>query len=450
MNSTANTIAAIATPLGSGALAVVKLSGADCLHVASVLLKTPPDSLRPRYAHLRPLYDNNGMILDEVIVLYFKTPHSYTGEDVIEFQCHGGSFVANAILDCVLQFACVRLARPGEFSLRAVLSGKMDITQAEAVAKLVSVKDKTSQQLLVRQMRGGLSSFVAKERQILLEFLATSEVSIDYAEEDLPTDLLQNIHNTINQRIAQFQRLLCASKNYEQFSNGFSIALLGKPNAGKSSLLNAMLLRERAIVSEIAGTTRDTIEEGCLIAQHNVQIIDTAGVRESGDLLENEGIARSVQSCNQSDLVLAVFDASRPLAHEDKLILDMLPSFAHVVVVLNQIDRGILIDKTPFARWECVEVSAKNGQIAALLELLAQKLADKPTEEILLSSKRQILAFENVVSCLQQAIEPLCLGELELFSFWIKEALKALDSLTSPHNTEELLDTIFGQFCLGK
>lgn len=450
MSSITDTIAAIATPLGSGALAVVKMSGTECLQVACALLQIPLHALRPRYASLRPLYDHNGAILDEVIVLYFQAPHSYTGEDVIEFQCHGGSFIAHAILDSVLQFACVRLARPGEFSLRAVIAGKMDITQAEAIAKLISVKDATNQHLLVRQLRGSLSDFIARERHVLLEFLATSEVSIDYAEEDLPHNLLQSISERIHERIAQFERLLDVSRSYERFSNGFHIALLGKPNTGKSSLLNALLLRERAIVSDIAGTTRDTIEESCMIAQHQLRIIDTAGVRESTDSIEQQGITRSLASCEQSDIVLAVFDASSPLTQEDEAIINRLPTFAHVLVVLNQIDKGIVIDTSRFLQWECVEVSAKNGQIAPLLHVLRQKLESKPAEDIILSSKRQIQAFVSVVDCLRQSLQPLSSGELELFSFWIKEALNALNTITSPHHTEELLDMIFGQFCLGK
>ncbi|MDE7256266.1 MAG: tRNA uridine-5-carboxymethylaminomethyl(34) synthesis GTPase MnmE, partial [Helicobacter sp.] len=289
MSSTTDTIAAIATPLGAGALAVVKMSGADCVHVACALLQIPPRSLRPRYASLRALYDNNGAILDEVIVLYFKAPHSYTGEDVVEFQCHGGCFVANAILDSVLRFACVRLARPGEFSMRALIAGKMDITQAEAIANLINVKDATSQHLLARQLRGSLRDFIANERQILLEFLATSEVSIDYAEEDLPENLIESISARIHDRIERFERLLDVSRSYERFANGFCVALLGKPNTGKSSLLNALLLRQRAIVSDVAGTTRDTIEESCMIAQHHIQIVDTAGVHESADSLEQQG-----------------------------------------------------------------------------------------------------------------------------------------------------------------
>ena len=450
MSSITDTIAAIATPLGAGALAVVKMSGAECLHVACALLQIPPRSLRPRHASLRPLYDHSGAILDEVIVLYFQAPHSYTGEDVVEFQCHGGSFVANTILDSVLQFACVRLARPGEFSMRALIAGKMDITQAEAIANLVNVKDATSQHLLARQLRGSLSDFVARERQILLEFLATSEVSIDYAEEDLPENLIESISARIHDRIAHFERLLDVSRSYERFSSGYCVALLGKPNTGKSSLLNALLLRQRAIVSDVAGTTRDTIEESCMIAQHRLQIVDTAGVRESADSLEQQGIARSLESCEQSDIVLAVFDVSSPLTHEDEAILDMLPSFAHVLVVLNQIDKGIAIDTARFAAWDCVEVSAKNGQIAPLLQALRQRLESAPSEDIILSSKRQIQAFASAVDCLRQSLEPLATGELELFSFWVKEALKALESITSPHHTEELLDMIFGQFCLGK
>lgn len=450
MNSTTSTIAAIATASGNSAISILKLSGNDCLQVASVLLRTHPLKLRPRYASLRPVYDKNGHVLDEVIVLYFKAPHSYTGEDVLEFQCHGGDFIANSILDSLLEFDCVRLARPGEFSLRAVLNGRMDMSQAEAVAQLVQVKDTMSHHLFVRQMRGSLGDFVKKQRHDLLTSLAYSEVNIDYAEEDLPTGLIEHIATVIERKIIDFQHLLDASKNYERFSNGLSIALLGKPNTGKSSLLNSLLMRERAIVSDVAGTTRDTIEESCIIAHHNVRLIDSAGVRDSTDKIEAQGVQRSLESARESDIVLAVFDASKPLDEDDRAVMAMLSSFSSVVIVLNKIDCGMCIDKKEFLNFDSVEVSAKHHHIDSLREILKKKIDYTPTEDLLLNSKRQIEIFSNIINNLNQSLVPLYEGELELFSFWIKESLHELNALVHPYQINELFDVMFERFCLGK
>ncbi len=452
-----HTIIAIATPLGAGALAVVKISGAHALKAVCHVLRIPysTHALKPRYATLRTIYDINNIVLDEVIVIYFKSPYSFTGEDVLEIQCHGGSFVVQKIVDtflCLKDRLPIRLAESGEFTKRAFINGKIDLTQAEAIAQISSIHSEHAQQIVMNQLKGALKDFVCNERKMLVEFLAHSEVGIDYAEEDLPDTLIDFITQRIDEKIFQFNRLLQLSIAHEQHHNAFRLALIGKPNTGKSSLLNALLLRNRAIVSDKAGTTRDTIEENLLIGQHNVILVDTAGIHKSYDIIENEGIQRSVDVYYQSDIILGLFD-SYSFDDDDKHILQLLKTAQHadVIIVINKIDLGCSIDKKLFEGFCVVEISAKEGRVVPLLEQIEQFLQRKNhNETLLLSSKRQIEAFRTVVDELQKSLSPLKHGELELFSFHIQAALSSLDSITQPFCTDELLDMIFGKFCLGK
>ena len=447
MITTTDTIAAIATAHGVGSIAIVRLSGDDALGIAKKL--THKDSFKPRYATLTNLYNVNDELIDEAIVLYFKAPHSFTAEDVVEFQCHGGMIVAQSILKAALA-AGARLAEPGEFSKRAFFNGRIDLSEAEAIAKIIEAQSEDAAKILAKQIKGELKEYIEQVREEIIHILAYSEVSIDYAEEDLPEDILAQIEEKLNALKLCLEKTLRVSKSREGLMQGFKVSIVGKPNVGKSSLLNALLNYERAIVSDIAGTTRDTIEEQVRIGSHLIRIIDTAGIREASDEIERIGIERSKEAIEQSDIVIALFDASREADAEDREILDLIDRYAkekRVIYVKNKID---LPQKFDLDIVFDVEVNTKQS-VDALIEKLQELLdASNVSDEVMLISARQVQAVEATIHDIEESFEPLEDGELELFSFWLNEAVKELNSITRPFENDEMLDKMFGSFCLGK
>ncbi len=441
-----DTIAAIATPLGVGSIAIVRVSGPEALTIAKKLTKK---DLFPRKAHLRSIYTLDNTLIDQGILIYFQAPYSFTGEDIVEFQCHGGVVVAKMVLDAVFE-AGARLAEPGEFSKRAFINGKIDLSEAEAIAKIIEAKSEDAAKILARQLKGELKEFVEDIRQKLIRILAYVEVNIDYAEEDLPQDLQEQMVEQLHEIQKLLANTVASSKRREGLIDGFKVAIVGKPNTGKSSLLNALLSYERAIVSDIAGTTRDTIEESVRIGSHLVRFVDTAGIREAKDEIEKIGIERSIAAIEESDIVIAMFDASKPLDDEDEKILKLIEEYREkkdIIVVLNKVDRGAVAQ---LEGWPALRLSVKED-ISALIERLQEILANYAnTEEILLISKRQIDAVQNTLQEIEAAFSPLQMGELEIFAFHINEALRYIGSITRPMESSELLDKMFGEFCLGK
>ncbi len=439
-----DTIAAIATALGVGSIAIVRVSGPEALAIAKKLTQK---ELTPRTAHLRSLYTLDGSLIDQAICIYFQAPHSFTGEDIVEFQCHGGVVVAKMVLDAVIA-AGARLAEPGEFSKRAFINGRIDLTEAEAIAKLIEAKSEDAAKILARQLKGELARYVEDIRERLIRILAYVEVNIDYAEEDLPEDLSQQMQQQLTQITEELQRAVASSKRREGLIEGFKVAIIGKPNTGKSSLLNALLSYERAIVSDIAGTTRDTIEESVRIGSHLVRFVDTAGIREAKDEIERIGIERSIRAIEESDIVIAMFDASRALDEEDRKILELVERYKEqkdIVILLNKIDKGKVTQIEG-----AIELSVKSD-ITPLVTRLQEILDNYAnTEEILLISKRQIDAVEGALKEIEAAQMPLQMGELEIFAFHLNEAIRHIASITRPMESSELLDKMFGEFCLGK
>ena len=447
MTTTTDTIAAIATAHGVGSIAIVRLSGEDALEIAKKL--THKDSLKPRYATLSNLYDTENELIDEAIVLYFKAPHSFTAEDVVEFQCHGGMVVAQSILKATLGMGA-RLAEPGEFSKRAFFNGRIDLSEAEAIAKIIEAQSEDAAKILVKQIKGELKEYIERVRDEIIHILAYSEVSIDYAEEDLPEDILEQIEKKLNDLRSSLQKTLQASKSREGLMQGFKVAIVGKPNVGKSSLLNALLNYERAIVSDIAGTTRDTIEEQVRIGSHLIRIVDTAGIREADDEIERIGIERSKEAIEQSDIVIALFDGSREADEEDRAILDLVRSYESekkVIYVKNKIDLPQQLNlKLSFD----IEVNTKES-VDQLIKKLQEILdTSNISDEVMLISSRQIQAVEATIRSIEESFEPLEDGELEIFSFCLNEAVRELNSITRPFENDEMLDKMFGSFCLGK
>lgn len=442
------TIAAIATAHGTASLSIVRISGPDAPAIARRI--APAATLTPRLAELHTLYDQEGEAIDRGIVLYFRAPRSFTGEEIVEFQCHGGQVIAHEILETAVAYGA-RLAQPGEFSKRAFLNGKIDLSEAEAIAKLIEAKSVDAARILTRQLRGELGRFVEEVREDLLRALAHSEVSIDYAEEDIPADLLEGLKGQLRMLAERLDRIVESSERRRGLIEGFRVAIVGKPNVGKSSLLNALLQYERAIVSEIAGTTRDTIEEEIRVGTHIIRIVDTAGIREADDRIEAIGVERSLRSIDEADIVLALFDRSRPWEEEDEAILQrLLSSGKEWICVLNKCDLPQEMDTERLTPYSPVEIDTQKN-FSQLLRRL-QELLDRYAldEELLLSGSRQIEAVRSARREIMQALVPLETGELELFSYHLQEAVRALEQITRPYESEEILDRMFGEFCLGK
>ena len=444
-----NTIAAIATAHGVSSLSIIRVSGDEAYSIAQKITKK--SEISAREAILTSLYDRSDDLIDQAIVIYFAAPRSFTAEDIVEFQCHGGAIVADALLQVIVSYGA-RLAEPGEFSKRAFINGKIDLTKAEATAKLIEAKSLSAAKILAKQMKGELKEFVDISRDKLLKSLAYSEVMIDYAEEDIPDDIMQSLLGQLDELSGELKNIVDASHRRRGLIEGFRVAIIGKPNVGKSSLLNALLSYDRAIVSDIAGTTRDTIEEQVRIGSHIIRLVDTAGIRDAQDTIEKIGIARSMRSLEDADIVIALFDGSREFDREDSQILALLNDLEekHIIVAINKSDLDTLFDKRKLGNYSAIDVSAKRG-----FELLTRKLSSLldgigEGEELMLISARQIEAVEEAKTHIDEAKTPIIRGELEFFSYYLQEALKAISSISQPYNSEEILDKMFGEFCLGK
>ena len=443
------TIAAIATASGISSISIIRVSGELSLTFAKKVSKK--SEIIPRHAHLTSLYNRDNHLIDHAILIYFKNPHSFTGEDIVEFQCHGGLIVAQEILDTLLAHGAV-LAEPGEFSKRAFLNGKIDLTKAEAIAKLIEAKSVNAAKILAKQLKGDLKDFIDESREAMLRATAYSEVMIDYAEEDIPDDILKNIITQLDALIVKIDSIVDASKRRKGLIEGFRVAIIGKPNVGKSSLLNGLLSYKRAIVSEIAGTTRDTIEEQVRIGSHIIRLIDTAGIRDARDSIEKIGVERSLESIAEADVVIALFDASRPFDEEDAKIVDILDNIEdkEIIVAVNKSDLKKVLELNNLEKFGSIELSAKHD-FNTLTDKLQEYFDNIGTdEELMLISTRQIDAVEKAKQAIVEAKEPLLLGELEFFSYHLQDAITALSSISKPYDSEEVLDKMFGEFCLGK
>jgi len=443
-----DTIAAISTAHGNGAISIVRMSGSEALKIAEKLTKT---TFTPRLAKLAKFYNLNDELIDMPLVIYFKNPHSFTGEDIVEFQCHGGIAVSKIVLETLIE-AGARLAEAGEFSKRAFINGKIDLAQAEAIAKLIESKSKESVKILSKQLRGDLSHFVDDIRDKLLEIMAYVEVNIDYAEEDLPQDLIDQIKDRLSNLSALLKKSLNASKKREAMFNGYKVAIIGKPNVGKSSLLNNLLNYDRAIVSNIAGTTRDTIEEEITIGSHIIKIVDTAGIRDkTSDDIEKIGIEKSKEAVSEADIIIAMFDNAREFDEEDKAILEIIKnSKKDVIVVLNKIDLESKFDISKLEGFEIIKTSQKdeNFEIEKKLESILDSYSG--LEDNVLISKRQVKAVEDAYNAINEAYELIESLELELFSYNIQEAILAISKITKPYEHDDVLDKMFSSFCVGK
>ncbi|EAI1215876.1 tRNA uridine-5-carboxymethylaminomethyl(34) synthesis GTPase MnmE [Campylobacter jejuni] len=440
-----DTIAAIATAHGVGSISIVRLSGERALEFALKL--SHKTKLTPRHATFTKLFNQNNEIIDEAIMIYFKAPYSFTGEDIVEFQTHGGFSVSEVLLEELVSLGA-RLALAGEFSKRACLNGKMTPLKALNMQDLILSKSALAAKIIARNMQGNLGELLEKIRTDLVKTLAFVETSIDYADDDLPSDLLEQISTMCEENSKILKEIYTLSQSKKGLIEGFKIAIVGKPNVGKSSLLNALLSYERAIVSDIAGTTRDTIEENFKLGTHLLRIIDTAGIRESKDVIEQIGVALSKKSLEDADIILAVFDASRVQDKEDEKIFDLLANTDKKIFwILNKSDLENVFKNTQNKNF--IKLSAQKD-ITLLKEELQNYLNSFDSEGIMVSSLDLINACKISSEAIFRAKGLLEESSLEFFAFELNLAINELARFTKDFQRDEILDEMFGNFCLGK
>lgn len=440
-----DTIVAIATANGIGSISIVRMSGEKAYELA--LKFTKRECLGVRHAHLCKLYDSEANFLDEAIVLYFQAPHSFTGEDVVEFQIHGGLSVSEIVLDECVKLGA-RLANAGEFSKRACLNGKMSLLKALSINELINAKSTLAAQLIAKNVSGKFGELLEKIRVDLVKTLAYVETCIDYADDDLPDDILEQTQNLYAENAKILREIATISKSKKGLIEGFKIAIIGKANVGKSSLLNALLARKRAIVSDTAGTTRDRVEEELKIGTHLVRIIDTAGIRKSDDEVEQIGVKLSLAAINEADIIIAVFDSSRERDSEDEQIFEILKKCEQkIFFVLNKTDLKPKFNAPK--GYEFIKICTKNS-LAPLINELSKHLDSLDSEDFIVSNALLIGACESASVAIQRASELLSEQNLELFAFECNEAIKTIAKFTREFENDEILDEMFGAFCLGK
>ncbi|QTC12522.1 tRNA modification GTPase TrmE [Streptococcus equi subsp. zooepidemicus] len=451
-----DTIAAISTPLGEGAIGIVRLSGTKALDIAKSIFKgkdlTTVASHTLNYGHIiRP---STGEVIDEVMVSVMLAPKTFTREDVIEINTHGGIAVTNDILQLLIKQGA-RMAEPGEFTKRAFLNGRIDLTQAEAVMDLIRAKTDKAMSIAIKQLDGSLSQLITNTRQEILNTLAQVEVNIDYPEyddvEEMTTALLRDKTQEFQ---ALLEQLLRTAKRGKILREGLSTAIIGRPNVGKSSLLNTLLREDKAIVTDIAGTTRDVIEEYVNIKGIPLKLVDTAGIRETDDLVEQIGVERSKKALQEADLVLLVLNASEKLTEQDKALL-ALSQDSNRIILLNKTDLEQVIEKDQLPE-EAIPISVLQNQNIDLIEDRINQLFFDHTglieqDATYLSNARHISLIEQAVQSLEAVNEGLALGmPVDLLQIDLTRAWEILGEITGDAAPDELITQLFSQFCLGK
>ncbi|CAB5493893.1 tRNA-5-carboxymethylaminomethyl-2-thiouridine(34)synthesis protein MnmE [Bathymodiolus thermophilus thioautotrophic gill symbiont] len=446
MNNT-TTICALASALGQGGIGVVRVSGMLAGEIAQKMLGKIPQA---RYAHYGSFFHQDGYEIDKGVALFFPAPHSFTGEDVLELQGHGGMVVMRLLLETSMSLGAVA-AEPGEFSKRAFLNGKMDLVQAEAVADIIDASSQQSARSALRSLSGEFSDQVNALTQALIELRVFVEATIDFSDEEIDFLASGEVKQKIEQIEQDIQVILGAAQQGAILREGLNVAIAGKPNAGKSSLLNALTQVPSAIVTDIAGTTRDVLKETIHIHGMPLNIIDTAGLRTSEDKVEQEGIKRAYSEIEQADVVLLVFDA------QDKVPdFSILPSGIEgkpILLIKNKVD--LTSDVVGVVHLEChtqLSICAKHSKG---IDLLRQKLAEiaglsDTGEGVLLARKRHIIALESALTAVRDALAQLDNSAVELLAQELRQAAQDLGSITGEFSSDDLLGEIFSSFCIGK
>ncbi len=451
-----DTIVAIATPPGIGAIGVIRLSGDMAFKIIRNIFPSKDLAIQAANTlHVGYLKDSE-TILDEVVISVFKSPNSYTGEDVIEISCHGSSFIQQQVLHALIRYGA-RLAKPGEFTQRAFLNGKLDLVQAEAVADLIASNSIASQNAAMKNMRGGFSHILKNMREQLIQFAALIELELDFSEEDVEFADRKKFIRLIETITESVNGLLDSFKLGNVIKNGVSAAIVGSPNAGKSTLLNTLLNENRAIVSEIAGTTRDTIEEVINIDGILFRLIDTAGIREhTQDSIENMGVLKSKEKIQQADIVIYLFDVTIPEDEFNSMSTEIKKQNQQIIFVANKIDLTTdhLQKEVKEKYKDTIFISAKTSTgIGLLKKELFKKASNNAglTENIVITNARHYSVLQEISTSLNEIKEGIENKiSTELLSSDIRRCLQQLGEITGEISNEDMLDYIFSKFCIGK
>ncbi len=458
----ADTIAAISTPQGEGGIGIVRISGENSLDVMKKLLRPCPSEIRPRYAYYGNICKwGTDEVIDEAICLYMKAPHSYTCEDVVEIQAHGGVVSIRMILRAVLEVGA-RMAEPGEFTKLAFLNGRMDLEQAEAVIDVIRARSELPFRIAERQLRGRLGTEIREIRENLRDVLAQMTVNIDFPDEDIEQVENEKFRTSLFETKDNIKKLLDTCDDGRKAKEGIKVAIAGKPNVGKSSLMNELLGEERAIVTNIPGTTRDTIEESVNISGIPLVLIDTAGIRKTEDVIEKIGIRKSHEEMESADLIILVVDGSENLEEKSvQEIKEMIPDnySRRLLVVLNKQDLGCgtteneifrILGNVPVVRTSLLTMDGAEVVITTIREMFASGIKNM-TERNVITSERHRNALERGFRAVEEAIHLLEMDEaVEVCEISVHTAYDALGEIIGETAGEEILDTVFSKFCLGK
>lgn len=455
-------ICALTTGSGIGAIAIIRVSGPDAISICEPLFKSAKEgkSLLNQKSHTIHLgtFMDDAHLIDEVLVSIFKGPHSYTGENVVEISCHGSVYIQQQIIQLLIRKGC-RTADPGEFTFRAFMNGKMDLSQAEAVADLISSSNEKSHDLALTQMRGGFSSEINTLRTELIKFASLIELELDFSTEDVEFADRTQLEGLLNRLKQVLRRLIDSFALGNVLKNGIPVAIVGEPNVGKSTLLNALLNEERAIVSEIAGTTRDTVEDEIVMDGMSFRFIDTAGIRDTKDAIESIGIEKTFDKIKQAKVVLYLFDALTASSKKIHLELKKLEEHTdgkQLIAVANKVDKGNLtqIEAAFGGLNNVIFISAKQKEnVEHLKNLLTGKVKQGllSNDDVIVSNSRHFEALTNALEHIKLVQEGLGIGiSGDLLAMDIRQALFHLGEITGEVTTDDLLDSIFRDFCIGK
>ena len=452
-----DTIAAISTPIGEGGISIVRMSGEEAVTIANRVFKgknldqVPTHTIN--YGHV--VDPASGQVIDEVMVSVMRAPKTFTKEDVVEINCHGGIVVTNDILRLLLANGA-RMADPGEFTKRAFVNGRIDLTQAESVMDIIRAKTDKARAVAVRQLAGGLLEEIRAIRQQILDVLANVEVNIDYPEYDEEQVTAEKMRACSEKATAEIDRLLQTAQEGQILRNGLATAIVGRPNVGKSSLLNYLTQSDKAIVTDVAGTTRDTLEEYVSVRGVPLKLIDTAGIHHTEDTVEKIGVERSKQAIGQADLVLLLLDASQELTAEDQRLLDYTKDKKRIIV-LNKTDLGVKLDADQLESSQSPVIATSILQKAHLDELedLIKQLffsgIENSNDQVLVTNQRQAGLLEQAKRQLADVVSGLEAGmPVDLVQIDFTGAWETLGEITGESSPDELINDLFSQFCLGK
>ncbi len=472
-----DTIAAIATFPGNAGINIIRMSGDDALSIAEKIFVKKiinlPESnlaeicgtrnkdsgqhinLKPRYLHHGYIVDKNNKVIDEVLISYMKSPHTYTREDIVEINCHGGIISAKKILETVIEHGC-RTAERGEFTKRAFLNGRIDLTQAEAVIDIINSKTDSSHEISVNHLAGRLSEQINGIIEEIMDILANIEVNIDFPEYDEDEVTINKVRELSENIVKELDRLIKTADTGKIFKEGIKTVILGKPNVGKSSLMNFLLNENRAIVTEVPGTTRDTIEEYVNIKGVPLRIIDTAGIRETEDKIEKIGVEKALQKVDEADLIIMLFDSSRELEEEDEKILDYVKN-KRVIYIRNKADLETKLDLRCYKKIEKEAISIsvlKNQGLDEIVDKISMMFFEgsiNVSDELIINNVRHKELLIKAENSLKEVLYSINNNmTIDFIEIDLKQAMEYLGLIVGKTVSDDLMDKIFNEFCIGK